>query len=331
MIYVEAFLIFFAVLICFLILAIIQATYVVQQAEVILIERLGKFHAILTSGIHFVVPFLDRPRRVLWTHTKEDLHGKHMYRFSTYVDRIDLRESVYDFPKQNVITKDNVTMEIDALLYYQVTDAKSAVYEVSNLPLAIEKLTQTTLRNIIGSMDLDETLTSRDAINEKLRHILDDATDKWGVKVNRVELQEVKPSRDILEAMEKQMRAERDRRALMLEAEGKKQAEILNAEGEKQAAILTSEGAKIAKIAQAEGEATARITLANAEAEAIRVIQQALPGVDPLPYLTAINYIKTLPEITKGKNDKLVFMPYEASSIVGSLGMIKELFNNTQK
>ena len=324
--YELGFIICFAALLVFLLIMISQTTYLVQQAEVILIERLGKFHSVLTSGMHFIIPFLDQPRKILWTHVKEDFNGKHLYRYTSYIERIDLREAVYDFPKQNVITKDNVTIEIDALLYYQITDAKSAAYEVSNLPLAIEKLTQTTLRNIIGSMDLDETLTSRDMINEKLRLILDEATDKWGVKVNRVELQEVKPSNDILEAMEKQMRAERSRRALMLEAEGKKQAEILNAEGEKQAAILVAEGEKIAQITRAEGEAEARITLANAETEAIIRIKTSIPGVDPLPYLVALNYIKALPEITKGKNDKLVFMPYEASAVVGSLGMIKELF-----
>lgn len=322
----HVFLLFFVILVLFLIVAARKATYVVNQAEVILIERFGKFHSILTSGIHFIIPFFDRPRQVLWTFIKDDQQGKHLYRYSSYIDRIDLRESVYDFPKQNVITRDNVTIQIDALLYYQVTDAKSAVYEVANLPMAIEKLTQTTLRNIIGSMDLDETLTSRDSINEKLRLILDEATDKWGVKVNRVELQEVKPAADILEAMEKQMRAERNRRALMLEAEGKKQAEILCAEGEKQAEILAAEGEKISKITRAEGEASARITIAHAEAEAIKLVQNALPGVDPLPYLVAINYIKTLPEITKGKNDKLIFMPYEASALVSSLGMVKELF-----
>src|SRR3989304_5513987 len=197
---------FFGILFLFLITALEKATYLVRQAEVIIIERLGNFHTILQPGIHFVIPFVDQPRSVLWTFVKEDARGKATYRFTEYMLRIDLREAVYDFPKQNVITRDNITIEINALLYYQVTDPKAAVYEVANLPQAIEKLVQTTMRNIIGSMDLDETLTSRDKINEKLRHVLDDATDKWGVKINRVELQEIAPPKDIQDAMEKQMR-----------------------------------------------------------------------------------------------------------------------------
>jgi regulator of protease activity HflC (stomatin/prohibitin superfamily) len=280
-----------------------------------MIERLGKFSKILQSGIHFIIPFVDQPRKVIWTFVKEQAHTKRIYRYSEYIERIDLRESVYDFPKQNVITKDNVTIEINALLYYQITDPKRAVYEVSNLPQAIEKLTQTTLRNIIGALDLDETLVSRDQINEKLRLILDDATDKWGVKVNRVELQEINPPVDIRTAMEKQMRAERDRRALILEAEGKKKA-----------AILKAEGVKMAKITEAQGEAEARLVTAQAEAEAIQKIQKAVPSADPLPYLIALNYIKALPEITKDKEGKLMLIPYEAAGVMGSLATIKELF-----
>ena len=310
-----AFYLFFAILVIFVLTALAKATYIVRQSEVIMIERLGKFSKMLDSGFHVIIPFLDRSRTVLWTFVKEDPHGKYTYRYSEYVERIDLRESVYDFPKQNVITKDNVTMEINALLYYQVTDPKRTVYEVTNLPQAIEKLTQTTLRNIIGSLDLDETLVSRDKINEKLRGILDDATDKWGVKVNRVELQEVNPPPDIRNAMEKQMRAERDRRALILEAEGKKRA-----------AILEAEGAKESKITRAQGEAQARLLTAQAESEAIQKIQKAVPGADPLPYLIALNYIKALPEMTKGKETKMVLLPFESSAVLGSLSTIKELF-----
>lgn len=306
---------FFLVLIFFLITTLYQATYLVRQAEVIIIERLGNFHRILQPGLHFIVPFIDQPRLVLWTFVKEDARGKATYRFSEYLQRIDLRESVYDFPKQNVITKDNVTMEINALLYYQITDPQAAIYEVANLPQAIEKLAQTTMRNIIGSLDLDETLTSRDKINEKLRHVLDEATDKWGVKVNRVELQEVTPPADIREAMEKQMRAERDRRAMILEAEGKKTSAILEAEGEYQS-----------RITKAKGEAESRQMLAQAESQAISVVQQAIPNSNPLPYLLALNYLKTLPEITKDKEGKLILVPYEASALAGSLATIKELF-----
>ncbi len=314
------FLIFFAVLVIFLITVLAKATYLVRQAEVIVIERLGSFYRILHPGLHFIVPFIDQPRAILWTFIKEDSRGKAAYRFNDYVQRIDLREAVYDFPKQSVITKDNVTIEINALLYYQITDPKAATYEVANLPQAIEKLVQTTMRNIIGALDLDETLTSRDKINEKLRHVLDDATDKWGVKVNRVELQEIMPPSDIQAAMEKQMRAERDRRAVILEAEGKKSAAILEAEGEYQS-----------RVTRARGEAEARLLLAEAESQAINVVQKAIPGENPLPYLVATNYIKTLPEITKDKHGKLILVPYEASSLLGSVATIKELFEKTQQ
>ena len=317
MILLNSFIVVFGLLILFLMITLARSTYLVRQSEVILVERLGKFNLTMQSGLHFIIPFIDRPRQVLWTFVKEDPARRYTYRYSEYVDRIDLREAVYDFPKQNVITKDNVTIEINALLYYQITDPKRAVYEVANLPQAIEKLTQTTLRNIIGSMDLDETLSSRDQINEKLRVILDDATDKWGVKVNRVELQEVNPPEDIRVAMEKQMRAERDRRATILEAEGSKRAAVLEAEGEKEA-----------KIARAEGEAEARLTVATAESEAIKVIQNAVPKADPLPYMVALNYIKALPEMTKGKDSKMIIVPYEASSMIGSLASIKEIFKS---
>ena len=312
----NSFIIVFAFLVLFLITTLMRATYLVKQAEVIMIERFGKFHSILKSGLHFIIPFVDQPRKVLWTFVKEDPRGRNVYRYSEHVERIDLREAVYDFPKQNVITKDNVTMEINALLYYQITDPKRSIYEVANLPLAIEKLTQTTLRNIIGAMDLDSTLVSRDEINEKLRIILDDATDKWGVKVNRVELQEVNPPAHIRTAMQKQMRAERDRRAIILEAEGSKRAEILKAEGDKEA-----------KIARAEGEAKARLMVAKAESDAIKVIKEAVPQADPLPYMVALNYIKALPEITKDKEGKMIILPYESSALMGSLSMIKEVFN----
>jgi regulator of protease activity HflC (stomatin/prohibitin superfamily) len=309
------FLIFFAVLVIFAVTALLKATYLVRQAEIIIIERLGNFYRILDPGIHFVVPFIDQPRAILWTFVKEDSRGKATYRYTSYVDRIDLREAIYDFPRQSVITRDNITIDISALLYYQITDPKATVYEVANLPQAVEKLVQTTMRNIIGAMDLDETLTSRDKINEKLRHVLDDATDKWGVKVNRVELQEITPPGDIQAAMEKQMRAERDRRAMILEAEGKKGAAILEAEGEYQA-----------RVTRARGEAEARQLFADAEAQAIQIVQRAVPSQNPLPYLIAVNYIKALPEITKDKNGKLILVPYETSALAGAFASMKELF-----
>lgn len=309
------FLIFMLILLIFLLTAFVKATYLVRQAEVIIIERFGSFHRILDPGLHFIVPFIDQPRMVLWTFVKEDARGRSTYRFSEYMQRIDLREAVYDFPRQTVITKDNITIEISTLLYYQITDPKAAVYELANLPQAIEKLVQTTMRNIVGALDLDETLTSRDKVNEKLRHVLDEATEKWGLKVNRVELQEIMPPADIQAAMEKQMRAERDRRAVILEAEGRKSSAILDAEGEYQA-----------RITRARGEAESRTIFIEAESNAIQAIKDVLPGTDPLPYLIALNYLKTLPEITKDKEGRLILVPYEASALMGSLSSIKDLF-----
>ena len=305
-----------------------KSVYLVKQAETIIIERFGKFERILMPGIHFVIPFIEAPRQILWSYILPEGDGKRYYRFSKVTDRIDLREAFLDFPKQNVITKDNVTMEINALMYYQITDPKSAAYEVANLAESIEKLTQTTLRNIIGAMDLDETLMSRDIINEKLRLILDDSTDRWGVKVNRVELQEVNPPHDIRIAMEKQMRAERDRRAVILEAEGKKSSAILEAEGEKEAAILGAHGQAEARMINAQGEAVARLRIAEAEAKAIDMIKQVTPQGDPLAYMIATQYIKALPEMTKGKNDKLVVIPYEISSLISSVASIKKVFDS---
>lgn len=308
----------FLVAIIFLVILISRSVYLVRQAEVVIIERLGKYDRMLGPGLHIIIPFIEVPRSVIWSYIKE-IDEKRYYRFSEMVDRIDMRESVYDFPKQNVITKDNVTMQINALLYYQVTDPKASTYEIVNLPQAIEKLTQTTLRNVIGSMDLDETLVSRDMINEQLRVILDEATDKWGVKVNRVELQEVLPPPDIREAMEKQMRAERERRETILRSEGKKRATILEAEGNKEARIL-----------EADGQAQARLTVTEAESKAINMIQKSIPKGDPLPYLIAMQYIKVLPELMKGKNDKLIVVPYESSSLIGSLSAMKKIFEQVK-
>jgi len=232
--------------------------------------------------------------------------------------RIDLRETVYDFPRQNVITSDNVSIEIDALLYFQVTDPKKATYEINNLPNAIEKLTQTTLRNVIGEMELDKTLTSRDTINTKLRLILDEATDKWGVKVNRVELQDINPPQEIKMAMEKQMRAERDKRAKILVAEGDKRSQILVAEGDKEA-----------RITRAEGEARGKFLVAEAEAKAIKEVALAVEktGTDPAQYLLAVKYIKAFSEIVQN-NDKTVVVPYEASAMLGSVKSLEKIFNS---
>lgn len=311
-----------------LIIFVSKMVYLVRQAESIIIERLGKYDRTLGPGLHVVMPLIERPRGALWSFFDHD--GRRYQRFTSYVMRIDMRESVYDFPKQNVITRDNVTMEISAILYYQITDPKAAIYEVANLPEAIEKLTQTTLRNVIGAMDLDQTLVSRDFINEKLRVILDEASDKWGVKVNRVELQEVNPPADIRHAMEKQMRAERDRRALILEAEGTKAAAILKAEGIQESDVLQAKGESQARIINAEAEAEARLKIAQAEAHAIDMIKATVPAGDAVPYLLATQYIKTLPEMMQGKDDKMILVPYEASSLIGSLASLKKIFENTK-
>lgn len=318
---------FFLVPIFFLISFLLSSVILVRQAETIVIERLGRFHRILGPGLHMIMPFMDQKRHAIWTFVMVD-HNHDYVRVSRALYRIDLREALYDFPKQNVITKDNVTMEINALLYYQITDVKAAMYEVSNLPEAIEKLTQTTLRNVIGSMDLDTSLTSRDVINERLRLILDEATDKWGVKINRVELQEVNPPHDIRAAMEKQMRAERSRRATILEAEGSKFAMILDAEGVQQSQVLRAQGQADAAIIEAEGQAQARLKVAAAEAKAFEMLQSAMPNTDPAQYLIAMKYMQTLPQMMEGQNNKLIVVPYESSALMGSLASMKELFKN---
>ena len=304
----------FGMLVLFIAFFTAKGFKIIQQSETMIIERLGRYHRTLSSGVHIIWPVLDEIRTIEWKFIVSDIDGKNIVRRDT-TTKIDLRETVYDFPKQNVITRDNVAIEINAILYFQITDPKRSVYEIVNLPDALEKLTQTTLRNVIGELDLDQTLTSRDTVNRKLRTILDEATDKWGVKVNRVELQEITPPGDIQAAMEKQMRAERDRRAMILEAEGKKGAAILEAEGEYQA-----------RVTRARGEAEARQLFADAEAQAIQTVQKAVPNANPLPYLIAVNYIKALPEITKDKNGKLILVPYEKSALAGCFASIKELF-----
>ncbi len=306
---------------------LLKAVYLVQQGQAIVVERFGRFDRILGPGMHLVVPFIEVPRSVNWSHEKMGPGGRH-YKHIYSLYRIDLRETVNDFPKQNVITKDNVNMEINAMLYYQITDPKAAVYEVINVPEAIEKLTQTTLRNVIGCMDLDETLSSRDSVNEKLRVILDEATDKWGVKVNRVELQEVNPPADIRHAMEKQMRAERDRRAIIIEADGKKQAAIMQAQGERESDVLIARGESEAKLIQAEAEASARLQLIEAEAMAIEKIKKFVPENDSIAYLATLQYIKALPEMMKGKDNKVIVVPYESAGLTGSISAIKKILEN---
>ena len=274
------------------------------------------------------MPFVDRPREICTRISYQAPNGK-TYAIIKTTKKIDLREQVYDFPKQSVITKDNVVTEINALLYFQIMDPVKAVYEIDNLPNAIEKLTQTTLRNVVGELELDESLTSRDIINSKLRTVLDEATNKWGVKVNRVELQDITPPDSVRDAMEQQMQAERSRRAEILRAEGEKQSAILQSEGEKQSVINQAEAKKQEQILKAQGEAEAKILQADAEAKAIRMVADAVSQsqTDPASYLLATKYIATLKDMVSGKDGKTVYIPYEATGMLGSLGSIKEIFN----
>ncbi len=308
------------VVIAFVVVVLVGAALglkIVNQAEVMVIERLGKFQRALDPGLNLVIPFIDKPRAILWRTRVTSLKGQDVIR-EQHSKTVDLREQVFDFPKQSVITADNVVIEINGLLYYQITDPRRAVYEVANLPNAIEKLAQTTLRNIIGELALDSTLTSRDEINGQMRTVLDEATDKWGVKVNRVEVQDIDPPITVREAMEMQMRAERERRAAILEAEGIKQSKILRAEGERGSLI-----------AEAEGDRQSRILRAEGEAESIALVASALEAekMNPADYLIAMKYLGTLSDIGVAENgDKTVFLPYEASAALGSLGGLREMF-----
>ena len=304
---------------------VLKGVIIVQQTEEMIIERWGKFHAVLRPGLNFIIPFIDTPHGITMKISQKGIDGQ-TYPYVRVMNKIDMRESVYDFPRQNVITKDNVTISINALLYFQIVDSRSAVYEITNLVDAIEKLTQTTLRNLVGQLDLDETLVSRDKINQELRAILDEATNKWGVKVNRVELQDINPPADIQAAMEKQMKAEREKRAVILESEGLKQSAILKAQGEKEAAINKAEGEKQAAILKADGEKQARILQADGEKQAIKMIIDALAENGQADkYLIAMKYLETLKQITSGQDNKVIYLPYEATGVLSSIDGIKEM------
>lgn len=305
---------------------IFKGIIIVQQQQEVIVERLGSYEKKLEAGLNFIFPIFEAPRSILRKEWIQD--GNRSYYVVRSVDRIDLREQIYDFPRQNVITKDNVSITINALIYFQIVDSKSAVYEIQNLPDAIEKLTQTTLRNLVGQMDLQETLTSRGKINDELRTTLDEATNKWGVKVNRVEIQDIFPPADIQASMDKLMKADREKKATITEAEGLKEAAIRKAEGEKEAAIRSAEGAKQAEILRAEGIAQARVIEADAEKEAIERIIKALASKgQPDKYLIAMKYLETLTAITSGENNKVVYMPYEATGILSSVDGIKQMFD----
>ncbi len=298
-----------------ILIALARATRIVPQMQVLIIERLGKYAGILTSGPHIIIPFIDSPRSVNWTG------------FPVGMRYIDLREQYTDLPMQPVITKDNVTVGVDSVIYWQITDPYKAVYEVSDLSGGIIQLTVTAMRSVMGEMDLDETLSSRDIINNRLRVVMDGATNKWGVKVTRVEVRNINPPEDVRVTMEKQMTAERNRRATVLQAEGERQAAITRAEGERDAAIARAEGDRQMQILRADGAAQARLRAADAEAKSIQMIAQALAGRgNPAHYLIMGRYIESLRDMAQSENSKVVFMPVEASNVMSSVGMFKEIF-----
>lgn len=312
-------LIFFLLFIGIVLLIIAAKTLrIVPQATVMLVERLGRFSRVASSGLNILVPFIDKPRAVFWTNTRGG------------VTSIDLREQYIDLPPQPVITRDNVTIHVDSVVYWQITDPVKAVYEMNDLVGGLVQLTITGMRAVMGDMDLDHTLSQRDQINAKLRIILDEATDKWGVKVTRVDVKNINPPEDVRITMEKQMTAERNRRALVLQAEGERQAAITRAEGEKQAAVTRSEGEKQSSILQAEGLAQARLRQAEAESQAITQVAQAMADHgNPAQYLITTRYIESLRDMTKSNNAKVIFMPVETSSMLSAVGTIKEMFSES--
>jgi regulator of protease activity HflC (stomatin/prohibitin superfamily) len=290
----------------FLLVVLMRTIRIVPQKQVKIIERLGRFHRLAEAGLNTIVPFLDSVR-----------------------DTIDLREQITKIEPQPVITRDNVTMEVDAVIYYVIVDPVRATYEVSNLRWGLEQLTLSALRNVIGQLDLDHTLASRDTTNSQLRAALDTATQQWGVKVMRIELKNITPPEEIRLTMEKQMTAERTRRAVVTTAEGEKAAAILRAEGAKQSQIVSAEGSKEAAILAADGQAQARLRVAQAEAQAIQVIAQAIGAAgNPVQYLIAQRYLESLNTIASGAQ-KLVFLPFEATGIMASLGGIRELLQTS--
>ncbi len=304
-----------------------KSVRIIGQAEVIVVERLGRFNRVARSGLNLLIPFVERARSIDVRFFQADVSGLNKL-ISTTTSRIDLREQVLNFPSQPVITKDNVTIDIDAVMYYRVADPHKATYAVQNLPYALETLTRTTLRNIVGDIELDQTLASRDMINKKMREVIEEASIGWGVDVTRVELQSIEPPRDIQQSMELQMRAERERRAAVTNAEASKRAAILESEGQKEAQIRKAEGEKGAAILRAEGLATARLAMADAEAEAVKRIAAALPPGEAATYLLGLKYIEALPQIAQGKGTS-IFLPSEATGVLGAIGGIKEMLRGS--
>ena len=298
---------FFIILLVIVVIIALKTIKIVKQAEVYIIERLGKFHKVADAGLTIIIPFFDHVRSV-----------------------VSLKQQTMDIPPQGVITKDNVTITIDTVVFYKITDPAKAVYEIQNLKKGIEYLAITTIRDIVGKMNLDSTFSSRDLINNQLRILLDEATDKWGCKVNRVEIKDIRPPEDIRDAMEKQMNAERNKRALILQAEGERQSAITLAEGKKEAAILEAEAEKEAKIRRAAGEAEAIKQVAEAKAEEIQMVYEAMMKANPNEKLVQLKSLETLKEVANGEANK-VFIPFEATNTLSSLGAIKEVFKEEKK
>ena len=295
---------FLIALLVIIIVIAVKSIKVVRQSEVYIIERLGRFHKVADAGLTVIIPFVDHVRSV-----------------------VSLKQQTMDVPPQSVITKDNVTISVDTVLFYQITDPAKAVYEIQSLKKGIEYLSVTAIRDIIGEMDLDATFSSREMINSKLRTVFDDATDRWGCKINRVEIKDITPPPDIRDAMEKQMNAERNKRALILESEAQKQADITIAEGKKAAAILEADADREARIRRAAGEAQAIKAVAEAKAKEITMVYDAIKAADPDEKLVQIKSLEALEEIAKGDANK-VFIPFEATGALSSLGAAKEIFTD---
>ncbi len=298
---------FLLVLLVIILIIAAMSIKIVKQSEVYIIERLGKFYKVADAGLTIIIPFFDHVRSV-----------------------VSLKQQTMDVPPQGVITKDNVTITIDTVVFYQITDPAKAVYEIQSLKKGIEYLAITTIRDIIGKMDLDETFSSRDGINNQLRVVLDEATDRWGCKIDRVEIKDITPPADIRDAMEKEMNAERNKRAMILESEAQRQSAITIAEGKKQAAILEAEADKEAQIRRAAGEAQAIREVAEAKAKEIQMVYDAMKKADPTDKLVQLKSLEALEEVAKGDANK-VFIPFEATSALGSLGAMAEAVKDNKK
>jgi regulator of protease activity HflC (stomatin/prohibitin superfamily) len=319
-----AFTIVLAVLALFIITLTVKGIRIVPEQSVMMIERLGKFSRQLNPGLNIIIPVIDSPRGVLWRSTHKDQAGGKVHVVHS-VTNLDLREQVYDFPAQQVITSDNVGIRVDAVVYFQIVDPRKATYEIANLPIALETLTQTTLRNVIGDMELDQTLSSRDIINTSLVTTIDQAASGWGVKVNRVEVQDIEPPKDVTASMEQVMKAERERRARITEAEGIKTAVVLQAEGERDARIAEAEGERQAQIAEAKGRAEAIREIADAKKRELELLAERL-GADLPSYLVALRYMESVDKMADNQN--VVWMPHSAGDLGSFLGGFKHLLSS---